>query len=121
MTAKKPASEHKPNGAPTKYKKTHDKLVYKLCLLGSTDEQMADILEVSVSTFNNWKIAHPSFLESIKKGKHIADADIANSLHQRALGYSHKETKVFNVNGELVPYTVDKHYAPDNDCYSLLA
>lgn len=101
------------HGRPTKHSKDIDELVYKLCLLGSTDEQMADILEIAVSTFNLWKEKHPSFMESIKRGKVIADADVADSLRQRATGYTHKETKVFNVNGELVPYVVDKHYAPD--------
>ena len=53
------------------------------------------------------------FSESIKKGKEIADAEIASSLFHRAKGYSHPEDKIFNNQGvELVVPTI-KHYPPD--------
>ena len=100
-------------GAPTKYKIEYNKLAYKYCLLGATDKQLGDNFDVDESTINNWKIAHPEFLESIKRGKTIADAEIAESLYHRAKGYEHPEDKIFNNNGEEMIVETIKHYPPD--------
>ena len=98
---------------PTKYKKEFCKLSYKLCLLGATDKKIADILEVDEATINRWKISHPEFCESLRNGKEIADAEIADALFNRAKGYSHPEDKVFNQNGLPMIVPTIKHYPPD--------
>lgn len=100
-------------GRPTKYKTEYNEQAYKLCLLGHTDEELASFFEVDVSTINNWKIEHPDFFESIKKGKEIADANVAASLYRRANGYSHPDVDIKAVNGEIVETPVIKHYPPD--------
>lgn len=102
-----------PTGRPTAYKEEYAELAYKFCLLGADDKKLAEFFEVKEQTINNWKKAHPEFFESIKRGKVIADAEVADSLYKRATGYTHKETKVFNNQGEIVTHDVDKHYAPD--------
>ena len=81
-------------GQPTKYLPRYNKLAAQVCLLGATDDQLAECLEVSVSTVNNWKIEHPKFLESIRKSKLQADAGVAASLYKRAIGYKITEKKV---------------------------
>lgn len=100
-------------GRPTKYKAEYAEQARKLCLLGSTDADLADFFEVPESTINNWKKAHPEFMESIKKGKAIADATVADRLYKRATGYEHQAVKIFNNGGEkmVVPYT--ERFAPD--------
>ena len=100
-------------GRPTKFKEEYIELVYKLCLLGATDKEMADILGVTEQTFNNWKIDYPRLFESIKEGKEAADANVANRLYQRAMGYQHPEDKIFNDNGEPLIVPTVKHYPPD--------
>ena len=42
-------------GRPSAYKTEYVDKAYKLCLLGATDKQMADISGVAESTFNLWK------------------------------------------------------------------
>jgi transcriptional regulator with XRE-family HTH domain len=64
-----------------------DKQIYKLCLLGLTDIEIADILGISKSILNKWKIDYPSVLDSISKGKHIADIKIVKSLYKSARGH----------------------------------
>ncbi len=111
-------------GRPTKYKTAYNAQAEKLCKLGATDAELADFFEVCEDTIYEWKKVHPKFSESIKKGKTLADANIADSLYQRAKGYSHKAVKIFPTGGEklneegekesaplLVPYT--EHYPPD--------
>ena len=78
-------------GRPTDYRVELNDKVYKLCLLGATDKEIADLFDISESTLNNWKLEYPEFLESIKAGKITADAEVANSLYKRANGYRYDE------------------------------
>lgn len=101
-------------GRPAKYKSDMCEQVRKLCLLGADDKAIADFFDVAVSTINNWKKDHPEFLESIKEGKDIADAQVAERLYKRAMGYSHADTKFATYEGKITDeqeYT--KHYPPD--------
>lgn len=86
----------------------------KLCLLGATDDQIADFFEVSKRTINNWKADFPEFLHSLKRGKLIADSIIAESLFHRAKGYTTTETITASFQGLITDTKeVVKHYAPD--------
>lgn len=80
-------------GRPTKYKEEYNDLVYKYALLGATDEDLAKFLAVCIATINNWKKKEPQFLESIKKGKEDADAQVVKSLFKRATGITVKEVR----------------------------
>ncbi|AVR75854.1 terminase small subunit [Vibrio phage ValSw3-3] len=101
-------------GVDTKYKPEYDDLAYKFCLLGATDKKLAEFFDVCEATINNWKHMFPSFLESIKKGKVVADGEVANSLFKRATGYVHPETKIATHEGQITDtLDVEKHYAPD--------
>jgi hypothetical protein len=99
----------KKQGRPTDYRPEYNQQVYRLCLLGATDKDIAEFFDIAESTLNNWKIAHPSFMESIKKGKIEADIEIVESLHKRAKGYEIQET-VITKEGVNV---VEKHFPPD--------
>lgn len=87
--------------------------VEKLCRLGATDKDLADFFDVSEQTINTWKQKHPEFLESLKRGKLAADAEVADRLYQRAIGYSHESEKIFNNNGEALRVEMTEHYPPD--------
>lgn len=100
-------------GRPTEYKPEFNRQAEKLCLLGSTDKDMADFFEVSETTINNWKQKYPDFLESIKRGKISADATVASRLYKRAIGYEHDEDKIFNNQGEPLIVPTTKHVQPD--------
>jgi hypothetical protein len=110
-----------PAGRPSSYRKEYAEQSYKLCLLSATDKELADFFGVSEQTLNTWKKAHPEFLESITRGKEIADANVAERLYQRAMGYSHPAVKIFMPAGALepvyAPYT--EHYPPDTPAASL--
>lgn len=73
-------------GRDSKYRPEFADQARKLCLLGAIDQELADFFEVSESTINLWKKEHPAFSESIKAGKVIADAEVADSLYRRATG-----------------------------------
>ena len=110
-------SEGKTNksvGHPTAFKEEYCELAENYCLLGATDVKLAEFFDVCEATINNWKKAHPLFLESIKKGKVIADANVVKSLYKKATGYSHLDTKFATFEGQITDEKeYVKHYAPD--------
>lgn len=115
--SKKPVK--KPVGRPSRFDKRFSEEAYKLCLLGATDDELADFFKVTPTTINNWKHDHKEFFESIKRGKIDADANVANRLYQRALGFEHddEEIKVLSL-GTGMPSAIErvpvrKIYPPD--------
>lgn len=100
-------------GRPTKYVKEYDEQVYKLCLLGATDVQIADFFNIAPRTVDYWKHKYPDFLRSLKRGKIVADAKVAEALFNRAIGYEHPETKFFCYEGRVISVDTVKHYPPD--------
>lgn len=100
-------------GRPSKYRDDFNAQARKLCLLGATDKEIASFFEVSEATLNNWKHEHPGFLESLKAGKQIADAMVAESLFQRACGYSHRAVKIIVVDKEVLHEEYTERYPPD--------
>lgn len=114
MTAKKNDDEKKKCGRKTAYQDSFANQALKLCLLGATDTEMADFFGVSEQTLNSWKKKFPEFLESLKKGKSIADANVASKLYNRAIGYDARATKFATNEGKVtdrVEYV--EHYPPD--------
>lgn len=75
-------------------KERHPDLARKYCLLGATDKDLARYFSVSISTINNWKAAHPEFVDAMGEGKAIADATVAESLYHRAIGADVVEGKL---------------------------
>ncbi|AYP69033.1 hypothetical protein [Acinetobacter phage vB_AbaM_IME512] len=100
-------------GRPTKYKEEYNEQAYKLCLLGHTDEELAQFFEVDVSTIHRWKHDHPDFCDSIKKGKEIADGNVVASLYHRAIGYQAPDIDIKMYEGEIIETPYIKHYPPD--------
>lgn len=85
-------TKKKKGGRPTEYKAIYAVQVEKLCKLGATDEEIAQFFEINVRTLNRWKKDYPKFCQSIKKGKILADVEIADKLYNRASGYDVQES-----------------------------
>ncbi len=102
-------------GAPTLYRPELAELGRRLALLGATDQEMADALGIDHVTLDRWKTRHKEFRSAIEHGKTQADAEIAESLFNRARGYRHEATKIFMPAGSEAPVYAPyvKHYPPD--------
>lgn len=98
---------------PSSFREEYIDQAYKYCLLGADDVQLGELFGVSERTINTWKHKHPDFLQSLKKGKTMADAEIAHALYHRAKGYSHPDVEIKVVGGEVKMIDVIKHYPPD--------
>lgn len=83
-----PFDEQKPEtkvGRPTKYDPAKNEMVTNLCLLGATDDEIADWLGIDRSTLYDWKKTHDEFFNAIQSGKIEADALVAKSLYRSAM------------------------------------
>lgn len=100
-------------GRPTEYKEEYNEQAYKLCLLGHTDAELGKFFGVSEQTINAWKHKYPEFLESLKKGKEIADGNVIASLYQRAVGYQAPDLDIKMYEGQIIETPYTKHYPPD--------
>src|SRR6266581_3846422 len=56
---------------------------------------MADALGIDQGTLDRWKTRHKEFRIAIQLGKILADAEIAESLYNRARGMSLPAVKIF--------------------------
>ena len=84
----------KSRGRKSGYREEYAEQALKLCLLGATDKEIAEFFSVSEQTLNSWKKKFPQFLESLKKGKAVADANVASRLYSRAIGIVANRTAV---------------------------
>jgi hypothetical protein len=105
--------EKLPRGRPTLFSESYVKQAENYCRLGATNDDLADFFGVNGSTIDNWMVAHPDFLGAIKRGRVLSDIHVVNSMYHAAKGYSHPETKVNVVDGEIVKTEITK-YCPPN-------
>ncbi|EOC1299342.1 helix-turn-helix domain-containing protein [Cronobacter dublinensis] len=106
------------SGKPSQYKPEYAAQAEKLCLLGATDDEMADFFGVHRSTIYRWKLEHEEFCNSIKTAKDVADARVERSLYQKATGYNFKEQQAFKIKvdqyeEEIEVVEVEKHAPAD--------
>lgn len=87
-------------GRKSLYREEYADQAFKLCLLGATDEELADFFVVAVKTIYNWKDEHPAFLQATIDGKVKADAEVAHSLYRSATGHEVTAEKVVKVKDE---------------------
>ena len=115
MKKKQPTTleDKNPVGRPTLYRDEYAEQARKLCLLGATDKELADFFSVAIDTINEWKNVHSEFSASIKEGKDLADATVADRLFKRATGYQHHAVKIFNDQGAPMVVGYTEHYPPD--------
>lgn len=87
----------KKGGRPTKYRREFTDLTYRFCLLGSTDEDLAQHLsiyeKISISCIENWKKTIPKFLRAIREGRDEALGQVVKSLFHKAKGYKYPERR----------------------------
>jgi hypothetical protein len=101
MAKRGPVPNYKPDFCP---------IAYKFCLLGATNE---DLAEVCLATIGNWLAKYPEFRKAVQEGRDVADADIAHSLHQQAKGFTHPDVKILQIEGEAKEVPYNRYFPPD--------
>lgn len=81
-------------GRPPKFEDWMPQQAKRLALLGLKDEEIAVAFGVSERTIYYWKAQYPAFLQALNEGRTLADANVAASLYQRAVGMTVYEDKL---------------------------
>lgn len=95
------------------WKPEYAEMAKNLCLLGATDPDLATFFNVGLTTLVSWKKKQPEFRDALKAGKMAADAKVAKSLYQRAVGFSQQEIDIRVIGGKVTQTVYTKKYAPD--------
>ena len=85
----------------------------KLCLLGATQADLAEFFGISVERLRSWELKHPEFREALELGRAQADAEVADRLFRRAIGYKRKLQKAFQHQGQPVVVDIEEEMPPD--------
>jgi hypothetical protein len=100
-------------GRPTRFESEMCEQAHNYCLLGATNDDLADFFHVSPSTIDNWIARHSDFREAVKRGRVVADARVARGFYDRAVGFERKVERAIVVGGELKPVTSTVYYPPN--------
>lgn len=92
---------------PEKWDDKFLKIAEKACELGATDQDLADMLDISLRTLYYWRTKRPELAAVMKVGKEVADDQVERSLYRQAMGYEQDEVKIFMPAGAEAPV-----YAP---------
>ena len=62
-------------------------------LQGCTNEDIAKLMDINVSTLYEWSNLYPEISNALKTTKDFVDIDIENSLYRKAMGHRYKTKK----------------------------
>lgn len=110
---RKPGAPPNKGGRPSAYRVEYANIAHGFALVGCTDKEMAGFFSVSEQTFNAWKHKHPKFLESIKRGKDLADAEVARGLFKAATGHTVKSVKILQHEGQSYEHEFLEYHPPN--------
>ena len=96
------------------YQAEYTEQARKLCLLmGADDQELAGFFDVPPATLQEWLASVPDFAAAVLAGRALADADVADRLWRRAIGYSHPAVRIFSHQGYALEVAYTEHYPPD--------
>lgn len=108
-----PPKKPKGLGRPYLFTDLDKEKVRKLACRGWTEEEICDFFQIETVTWQNWKNENPEFFSSLIDWRKQYDERIEISLAESAMGYMHREDKVFMYNGLPVIVPTIKHYPPN--------
>lgn len=92
-----------PKPGKSQFKAEHTETARKLCqVMGATDIDVAEYLEVSVRTIKRWRKAHPKFNEAMQIAIGPANANVEVSLYKQATGYFIDTEEIKVIEGKIV-------------------
>jgi hypothetical protein len=107
-------------GQRTVYKPEFAIRVTDMCLLGLTNEELANRFGVDPSVVDTWLRTIPEFRQAAWDGREGADQKVARAMYLAANGYAHPEDDIRtvslggNAGSEIVITPTTKHYAPND-------
>lgn len=92
---------------------------------GATDEQICKALDISESSFYEYKNKYLEFSEVLRTGALWTDLDLSGALYKRAMGYDYQEKRQFILRDNEGKETVrteltTKHIPPSETAIAML-
>lgn len=81
-------------GKPTAYRPEYAARATGLCMLGYTNEEMAESFAVDIKTIEHWLAMVPEFAGAVYAGRDGADIEVIGALFKSAKGYEHDEDDI---------------------------
>ena len=86
---------------------------------GLTDKDIADNMDINVSTLYEWRKKYPKIDEALKKSKDVADIKVVNALFKKCIGFKTTIRRAFKIkdviykDGKRIKETERIEYADD--------
>jgi hypothetical protein len=100
-------------GRPTRFEPEMCEQAHNYCLLGATNDELAEFFDVSPSTIDRWIAERADFRNAVRSGRVVADAKVARGLYARAIGYDRTFDRSVVIGSEVKPVTSTVHYPPN--------
>jgi hypothetical protein len=100
-------------GRPTAYKPENAEIARQSCMMGATNDTLAQRFEVCRRTIDSWIATIPEFSDAVRRGREFANETVVSALFARATGMEQRMTKVFCHRGEPVTADYTVHLPPD--------
>ena len=88
-------------------------LIERLAMLGMDNKEIAHTIQLPIQTFDYWIATYPAVREHLHWGRIISISEVVAALHKKATGFSHPDTHICVVRGEVIQTEITKHYPPD--------
>ena len=92
-------------GRPTRFEPEMCEQAHNYCLLGATNDELAEFFDVSPSTIDRWIAERADFRDAVRSGRVAADARVARGLYARAIGYDRTFERSVVIGSEVKPVT----------------
>ena len=79
---------------------------------GATEKEICSALGIGLSSFYEYKKAHPELSKALRDGRQKVILEIKAALLKKALGFNYEEKRGVKKNGEIVNLEVTNRYCP---------
>ena len=100
-------------GRPTDYKPENAEIARHACMLGASNETLAERFAVTRRTIDNWIATIPEFGDAVREGRQLADESVVAALYARATGMERTAIRVTSGGAEPVTTTHTVQALPD--------
>ena len=102
-----------PGSKPGKWNESMIRRAMFLASVGLTEQQISVALDIHKESIYYWKRTKPEFLEALLKGKLEYTERVEQALIESAVGYSHPDTHITVIDGQVIKTPITKHYPPN--------
>jgi len=79
---------------PTRKIKFNAQQIYRLALLGLSESEITETLDVDKEVMARYKKMYPNVAQAFRKGAVFADSKVAHAHYKSALGFKYKEQQI---------------------------